>query len=124
MDTLAFPTITLSSKFYPMLWPSHLDLDTDSNGQKVENHLLKMMEISTARCVPLNFLQPWRQMEKFFLLEARTVLGVMSPIQYWCKMAVTNVDACPHGSLLVGLADQQGDQIFLELSEENQVMGN
>ena len=63
-------------------------------------------------------------MEKFFLLEARTVLGVMSPIQYWCKMAVTNVDACPHGSLLVGLADQQGDQIFLELSEENQVMGN
>ena len=124
MDTLAFPTITLSSKFYPMLWPSHLDLDTDSNGQKVENHLLKMLEISTARCVPLNFLQPWRQMEKFFLLEARTVLGVMSPIQYWCKMAVTNVDACPHGSLLVGLADQQGDQIFLELSEENQVMGN
>ena len=69
---------------------------------------MEKLENSTARNVQLHSLQLQRQMEMFFLLEAGTDLGVMLPIQYWCKMAVTNADAGPRGSLLVGPADQHG----------------
>ena len=47
-------------------------------------------------------------MEKSFKLEAGAGLLVMSPYQYRWKMAVTNADAGPCGSLLVGPADQSG----------------
>ena len=99
-DTLAFPNIILLSKSYPMFWPSHLDLDNDNNGQKGENHFLVML--ATSICCNLILFYHG---SSFFLLEAGTVLWVMSPIQHWCKMAVTNADASPHGSLLVGPVD-------------------
>ena len=44
---------------------------------------------------------------------------VMSPIQYWWKMAVTTADAGPCGSLLVGPADHGGGIILLDLYEDN-----
>ena len=73
MDTLAFPTITLSSKFYPMLWPSHLDLDTDVIDHLEENHYSKMLETQVqSQNILCISLQCWHHGEDFILLEAGT----------------------------------------------------
>ena len=56
----------------------------------------------------LIFFKNGSKKKRTSVMEAGTGSRVMSPIQYRCKMAVTNADAGPRGSLLVGPVDQSG----------------
>ena len=96
-------------KLYPVCGPPNLDLDTDHNDQKMENHLHQEEGNSNFNFkANLIVFKIGSKKKRTSVMEAGTGLMVMSPIQYRCKMAVTNADAGPRGSLLVGPVDQSG----------------
>ena len=106
---LAFSHLYLYLKLYPVCGPPNLDLDTDHNDQKMENHLHQEEGNSNFNFnANLIFFKNGSKKKRTSVMEAGTGSRVMSPIQYRCKMAVTNADAGPRGSLLVGPVDQSG----------------
>jgi len=62
----------------------------DVNDQQEENHLFKMMELSTLILQKFHFLFDVMSMERTFKMEAGT--GSMSCHPSRCKMVVTYVD--------------------------------